>query len=218
VKNQAGAGAKNNMPENTIELIKPSGLGKEKRTKVELVSRQKIDLPGLEGDKYRLEIRHLGRQISLITKETAVRSGKKELENRSIIRVYRALRSKGYPVPDITRIVNIDGNSGLALSDMTENGQYDIWGLNDAVNDVDRDTIRNMNLSEGEQIQIRTLITELADRATADGFSFNWCHYHVRKHRQTGKLDTVIMDADVGILSKPSWTASPTPAKVKSTN
>ncbi len=186
------------------EAIKPIATSEiEKSSQIFLSQQEVMDVGGYEGEKQRVRVAVISkseertRDAGMYVTKTPVSNG---IDNLHLLaESYQFLRKKGYPVPRTARYMLNKSNmykSSLLLSDMTENGAYQIWGYNDDVEDRHYQALRDMKLSDEDMSEIRKLSYALARKADDDNILLFFHYYHVKKNATTGKIDICLLDVD----------------------
>lgn len=203
-----------------LALKKPSGAGKERVFQTLNSELTHLPLGGHEGQKFTLKIDNPLKKadgtpaepLYFVVKELIEKS---EPELEQLSRAYRILQDKGYPVPLTVRSFQREGKNYLAASDMTEGGKYWIWGFNDDASPEEADELRAMQLSAVEVAELKSQVAKIADQAVRDTLNMDGYWYHIRKNKETGKVDVVILDIYPNFLFLKYMVAADSPKQVK---
>jgi hypothetical protein len=189
----------------TINLHKPAGAGRERSTTVQ-TALELLPVGGSEGPKFRLAIadpRGSNRdELTFVAKGFDSDPSLKLPYLEAVARTYARFLALGYPVPRTARVFEHNGIPYLAMSDMTANGEYLIWGYNNDDTEAEAASLWAMDLSPAEVREVKSRVLQLADQATADYIAIGWATYHVRKHRRTGQIDVVLLDIHPWMLTE----------------
>lgn len=118
----------------------------------------------------------------------------------SLIDMSRDLSMKNYPAPTteyyFTRRDDTTGREVFyaVIEDMRKNDAYLLWGQNEFPTTDEDNELRAMNLSGEDVTQLHAKAHTLAQQANQDGYYFHWSSYHVRRNKETGELDIVLLD------------------------
>jgi hypothetical protein len=194
--------------ENPIaRLVKISQSGQEvSAMEVLPIDTEVLEIGGAEGKKYHLRFnnprltdqradRNLPETLQLFLKEHHETRTPEYM--RSLVAFYAKLRNKGYPVPKTVRLIEYGGKSYLAMSDISENGKYLVWGYSDDMTDHQYDDLKEMNLTPEEIQTIAGSVTHICERATQDDVEVYAHLFHIRKEKSTGKVDVMLLDLAV---------------------
>ena len=114
----------------------------------------------------------------------------------SVIKANQLARSHQLPVPPTTRFFTDNNfNPGVLMTDMTAGGRYWLWGANNDFHKQELETLQSMELyDENSQGQIKSQAQYLAGVATKADLFLNFGSYHLRREKNTGELDVVLLD------------------------
>jgi hypothetical protein len=186
-----------------IDLVKPAGEGSSRTFHVPATALDAMSVGGREGKKYKMVVEnplaasdlslHRGELVFVIKAyETFTPINLARLE--AIARSYTELFKRGYPTPSTARVFVHEDRCYLAMSDMTEDGAYLLWGYNDYPTKEEIITLREMNITADDMKEIKQQALRIAEKATDDGIIIHWASYHVRRHRQTQAIQVILLD------------------------
>jgi len=184
----------------SANLVKVLNSGAEKKLAIEGAELEELPLGGIEGKKYRLTVpsplssEHgkLAEPLIFIVKESKYDDFD---ELNEVIKAYRVLYAKGYPVPGTVRRYDQPSmKSYLISSDMTEGGKQWVWGVNDDPTDQELETLREMNFTVKDIADLEIQARAIAEKATADQINLDTYYYHIRKNKETGKVEIILLD------------------------
>lgn len=189
------------LREKMVVLKKPpTAIRPERRTYLEAVSTQAATVGGSEGLKHWLTLKSplfsptSGRlTLKYFLKENSYRT-LESLEN--LILRYIELRKLGLPVPNMTRMVEVNGSWHLVMSDITENGRYLVWGFSDNMSLAQLEELAQMKLTKKDLHLIEAMVEALFVKAEQVRQSLRMPFIHVRRDTQTGELDLILLDVD----------------------
>lgn len=175
---------------------------------------EELSLGGFEGKKYKTSLvnprskdgrENVASEIKFISKEYPSRT---DVLDRILI--YDELRKKRYPVPATTRYFEKEGKHYLLMTDMTEDGNYKLWGYNDYKPEQkdeelkSKENLKSMNLSDNDINFINKIASDYAIKAQKDGFNLTFPIYHVRKNLNNGQIDMCFLDVDKRVVMSKS--------------
>ncbi len=149
-------------------------------------------LGGGNGNKYYIfsgEERFIAKEIRLPLSIT-------EPSLNQLVAFYEELYSRGYCVPEKVTYCSYGENSYLIMSDMSENGKFLLWGINDLPHEEEIHQLREMQLTMEDIEIIRAQLAQWLSKAAAEGVYIGESCYHLRKNRQTGSIDIVFLFKD----------------------
>lgn len=111
-----------------------------------------------------------------------------------LTREYARLRQQGFPVPPTVRRMNIKDKQYLVMTDMTYGGRYLIWGYSDRMSFKQLQDLSDMHLTQSDMITINNLVDGLFSLALANNFMVRAHYLHIRKDKETGNIDIIVLD------------------------
>lgn len=186
-----------------LTLIRPESRSSMSRVfSTEDAELSPLPIGGITGNKYLLSLKNprfeqnplrgdISEQLTFFAKEHPGYSFGRLL---NLAKYYRELYNLGFPVPPTTRVFRLRNRFFLAMSNMTENGIYKIWGYNNEPNYEEVKTLMSMNLGSSELTDVENQLVNLCKLADDTQKILNWWYFHVRQNIQTTSINIVLLD------------------------
>lgn len=120
-----------------------------------------------------------------------------------VVKANNLARINHLPVPYTTRFFYDENkNPGVLMTNVTENGQYWLWGRNMNISSQEREDLKSMQITAADFDNfIIDQIRQIAQRASESGLRIRFDSYHIRKHKKTRKLDITLLDLDASVYN-----------------
>jgi hypothetical protein len=161
-----------------------------------IASLTQLHLSGREGDKFRAQLvnpRNQDGSRGDVSSELTF-FVKDYMSKQSVfdaLAKFDRLRDLQYPVPPTTRYFTDGRRHYMLLTDMTENGRYNVWSWSMGTTSDERKMLRDMAPTEFE---ILTLAQPLLQKAENDHVSFLADNYFLRRKKTGGPLEMSFVD------------------------
>jgi len=192
------------MSDRIIELVKNPTLPNEKTIKVDVLKEENIGVGGAEGVKFgihfELKNKFKTREAKLITKRLRYFKG---VEAPNLVNAYKTAHKEGFITPETVRYTKEGEDDILMMSDMSEGGKYIIWGYNDHSTKKEHAAYRELNLSKSDIQEIKSQGMKYVEKANSLDRSLWFYNYHIRKDKETGKLELFLLDLDPHYMQIP---------------
>lgn len=184
------------MTDKPISLTRYPGGENQRQSVGQVIDVQKMDVGGQEGKK---EIVTIGfgpnseHKLSLVVKKP------ENFSNYMLvgtIRAYETARKDGFPVPETSRLFQSESIVGIALTDLTENGKYLVWGYNDHPSANETSLLDQLELSSKDKTKIREIGDRIVNLADKLGRRVSFYNYLLRKNTSSGQYDLKLLDLD----------------------
>jgi hypothetical protein len=163
----------------------------ETKNKGKIISKRPLDVGGIEGKKYSVEIQMRKHNIPQFSKEYPPENKQRALDT---VETYGILREKGYPVPATTRYYEENGNSYVLMTDETEGGECRLWGWGDLQSEAKLTELREMKLNDEKVNKLKTLARDLIEKANRDRILLHTSLIHIKQRKSDGKLSLILLD------------------------
>ena len=177
------------QPHPTVDFL-------HEKTQVVFCDVQLLNIGGCEGLKYRAKAIINGKLCNLFIKELKYHHSFEFNQIEDAIRSSMLLKKHGFLVPDIIKYFYHNETIYVVMSDLSENGEYYLWGFSDLMTKEQKQELLDMKLTKNQVSQIEKRVVSISNRASRKKIKLSFNYYHVRKHKKTGKIDICFLDID----------------------
>jgi len=173
----------------------------KKKISLVQIKTEKLSVGGSEGDKNIASYQQKDGRVVTYLEKTPV-TDKETGSVEQIVGAYHELRKRGLPVPPVVMLQEKEGVKQLVMTEMTENGKYYLWGYSDNETREQASEFKALGITKSDIQIIEGKVLEIARKATETNTSLEQHQFHIRKNKETGQFEIVLLDIDFQAVSK----------------